>query len=618
MAAVSPADFKEAMVVLGAAALVVPLFHRLRLSPVLGFMLVGMAVGPSGLGSLVVHQPWLAAVAITDTERIANIAELGVVLLLFVIGLEISFERLMLMRRLVFGLGSLQLVLSAAALACLGVAIGLPERTAIILGTGLAMSSTAVVLQVLADEKRLGSPAGRIALAILLLQDIAVVPVLLGLEALKASADGAAGDAMGAGMLAEVLALTAGKAAIAVLAVLVLGRLTLRPLFRGVARTRSPELFVAACLLVVLGTGLAMAAAGLSMALGALIAGLLLAETEYRRQVIVTIEPFKGLLLGVFLVSVGMSLSLGRIAADPVFLLGAAAALVMLKLAIVLVLAVLFGLGWHAALRAGLLLGPGGEFSLVITALAARSGLLDAATAEDALVLAALTMAAIPVLSQAGEVLLRHSRHAQRGRDGTPAVPPPPAADGTPRVILCGFGRVGQIVADMLDVHRIPYVALDSDADVVARHYARGRPVFFGDMTRTAILAHLDLDTARAVIVTVSDRRVADALVTAVREQRRDLLLVARAHDADHAAQLYAVGATDAVPETVEASLQLAEAVLVDLGVPMGPVIASIHEKRASLQGEIRAKAPGAAVRPLGGRRLRDALAARPGRGDEA
>lgn len=599
-----PGDFKEVLVVLGAAAVVVPLFHRLRLSPVLGFMLVGVGFGPHGLGALADDWPLLSPVAITSTDHIAPIAELGVVMLLFVIGLEMSFERLKLMRRLVFGLGTLQVLLSTVVIGSVCLALGLPPLAAVILGLGLAMSSTAVVVQVLADEKRLNSLAGRAAIAVLLLQDVAVVPILFAVDVLEATGS----QAENAGLLRKLL-FDIGRATIAVVLVLVVGRTVLRPLFRGVARTGSPELFVAACLLVVLGTGLVMASAGLSMTLGALLAGLLLAETEYRRQVQVTIEPFKGLLLGVFLVSVGMSLSLERIIAAPLFVVGAALALVAAKGAIVVLLSRLFGLPWKAGLRAGLLLGAGGEFSLVITALAVGGGLLENEAADYALVLGALTMAAIPLLSRLGEVLLNlGDGGARTSQDETP----PPAAAGEKRVIIAGFGRVGRTVAEMLDVHRVPWIALDSDADMVARERNRGRPVYFGDMTHVHLLHHLDLDQARGLVVTVTDRDAADALVMAARKERADLLVVARARDADHAAHLYRVGATDAVPETIEASLQLAEAVLVDVGIPMGPVIASIHEKRAEFQHAIRGRAPAAEVRPLGHRRLRDALVPEP------
>ena len=338
---VDPSDFKEALTILGAAGVVVPLFHRLRVSPVLGFMIVGMAVGPFGLGALAREVPWLSAATITDARAIAPVADLGVVMLLFMIGLELSLERLLLMRRLVFGLGSLQVALSAAALGALALALGQPPAAATVLGFALAMSSTAVVVQVLAEEKRLASAVGRASIAVLLLQDLAVVPILFGVGVLEAGPAAAAPVAF---------LLAVGKAALAVAAVIALGRLTLRPLFRSVARTRSPELFMAACLLVVLATGVATAAAGLSMAMGALIAGLLLAETEYRRQIEATIEPFKGLLIGVFLVSIGMGLDLARIAAQPLAVLAAALALVGGKLALTAALGRAFGLPWATGL----------------------------------------------------------------------------------------------------------------------------------------------------------------------------------------------------------------------------------------------------------------------------
>src|SRR5215813_2394775 len=308
--------YKQALIVLGAAGVVIPLFHRLRVSPVLGFMLVGIVVGPFGFASLIPHLPWLSAITIGTPALIEPIAQLGVVLLLFMIGLELSFERLWVMRRLVFGLGSLQVVLSAAVLA---------------------------------------------SFAILLFQDLAVVPLLLVLATFAPTTHVNSVAAFG---------LAVGQALLTVVTIVALGRLALRPLFRSVARTRSAELFVAACLLVVIGVGLATAAAGLSMALGALIGGLLLAGTEYRRQVEVTIEPFKGLAVGVFLISVGMSLDFRALGTQPLLVFAAIGCVVVLKLLVVTGLARAFGLNWAHSLHTGLLLGPGGEFAFVIVSVA--------------------------------------------------------------------------------------------------------------------------------------------------------------------------------------------------------------------------------------------------------
>jgi CPA2 family monovalent cation:H+ antiporter-2 len=375
----------------------------------------------------------------------------------------------------------------------------------------------------------------------------------------------------------------------------------LRPLFRSVARTQSPELFMAACLLVILATGVATAAAGLSMAMGALIAGLLLAETEFRRQIEVTIEPFKGLLIGVFLISVGMSLPLPSLLADPLPLLAGAAVLVLAKLAVLLPLTRLFGLRWSSGVQVALLLAPGGEFGFVILGLALTSGLLPAGLTGQALSVAAITMGLIPLLSRLGRTAAR--RYAP---PVDPALARPAPFGDAPHVIIAGFGRVGETVAILLEMHKIPYIAIDNNADRVADQRQLGRPVSWGDVTRVEMLHRLGFAEARGLVVTMTDRGAADRLVAVARAERSELLIVVRARDGGHAAQLYAAGATDAVPETIEASLQVAEALLVDLGVPMGPVIATIHEQRATFQAEIRAMVPKLDIRPIGRRRLRD------------
>jgi len=588
--------YKVSLIVLGAAGVVIPLFHRLQVSSVLGFMLVGMAVGPFGFGALAEHYSWLTAVTIDTPHAIQPIADLGVTLLLFMIGLELSFERLWLMRRLVFGLGALQVTVSASVLTGTGVLLGLSATSAIVVGIALAMSSTAVVLQVLSEEKRLHTPAGRGSFSILLFQDLAVVPALFAVSALGPNA--LAFSAAGFGIaIAQALLAVAGIAA--------LGRLVLRPLFRSVARTRSTELFVAACLFVVIASALATAAAGLSMAVGALIGGLLLAVTEYRRQVEITIEPFKGLLVGVFLISIGLGLDIHTLIAHPIAILGAACGLIIVKLLVVAPLARAFGLPWAHSMQTGLLLGPGGEFSFVILTVGGSEALLNQAEGGFVLIVTALTMAVIPLLSTLGQ------RLAPRLITKTPLDPAlllPSIQDVAPRVIVAGFGRVGQIVAAMLEVHTVPYVAIDSNPDLVANQRSRGRPIYYGDMTRVELLRRLHLETARALVITMDDPDAAHRLVAGLRAERQELLIIARARDAQHAAQLYKSGASDAVPETVEASLQLSEAVLVDIGIAMGPVIASIHQKRTELQAEIRAMAPGTDGRSLSRRRLRDAL----------
>ena len=554
--------YKETLLFLVTAGVVAPLFFRLRVSPVLGYLLAGVALGPYGLGSIGLKAPWLSALAI-HVEAIDRIAAFGVVALMFTMGLELSFERLRRMRHLVFGLGFAQVVVTTLILAAAAWRLGLAAPSALAIGAALSMSSTAIVIPMLVESKRLHSGAGRASLAVLLFQDLAVAPLLVMVGAFTAEGDRG---------LAWQLLTTLGPAVLGLTALVVFGRLALRPFFHFVAATKSPEFFMAACLLVVLGDGLAAAASHLSMALGALVAGLLLAETEYRREIEITIEPFRGLLLGLYFVSVGAGINPAFIAARPGLVLGLAAAVIAIKGL------TLFGLGRSFRLRSGaaaemaLLLGPGGEFGFVMIGVALAGGLIDRALATTLISAVAISMLVIPGLAKLGSLI-----SSPRGPARAPEIPPGSEAS---RVIIVGYGRVGALIGDMLDRHAIPFIAVDSNAGITSRARSDGKPVYYGDAARPEYLRLCGLETARAVVVTMDSPAANEAVVQATRDLRPDVTLVARARDADHASALYELGVTDAVPETIEASLQLSEAVLVDLGVPMGLVIASIHEKR--------------------------------------
>jgi monovalent cation:H+ antiporter-2, CPA2 family len=562
-----PGIYKEALLFLVTAGVVAPLFVRLRISPVLGYLLAGVALGPFGLGKLAERMPAIAPLALTNVESIARLAAFGVVVLLFTIGLELSFERVKRMRRLVFEFGLGQLVISTLALGLVAFALGRTAAAATTIGAALALSSTAIVVPVLAERRRLASPVGRLSFAALLLQDLAVAPLLVLVAML--SGDGHSGN------FALSIAVALAPAAAALAAVIVLGRVVLRPLFHSVALTRSPEFFMAACLLVVLGAALIAASSGLSMALGAFVAGLLLAETEFRREIQVTIEPFKGLLLGLFFVSVGAQLDLSILAAQPIVTIGVALALMVVKSLIVFVLARLFKAPNRVAGEAALLLGPGGEFAFVMIGAAVAGGVVDRADASILLVAVALSMMTIPSLGRLGAALAR-----RRARELDPeALVSPPDEDGG-RVIIVGYGRVGALIGEMLDAHRIRYIAVDVDPNLTARERRAGKPVYYGDAGREDFLRRCGLETARALVITLDKPSANEDVVTAARRLRPDINIIARARDAAHARTLYELGVTDAVPETIEASLQLSEATLVDIGVPMGLVIASIHEKR--------------------------------------
>jgi len=568
--------YKELLLFLTTAAVVVPIFSRLRLSPIFGFLAAGVLLGPFGLGALARDIPALSLVSITDVEEIAHLAEFGVAFLLFMIGLELSWERLLRLRKLVFGLGALQLIVSSIVLALIAVLLGQTPAAAAVLGGALAMSSTAIILPSLAERKRLNSTAGRAAFSILLLQDLAVAPLLFMVAALGAR------EGIGSAGIVAALA----PAILAVAALVGLGRLLLRPLFRLVAATRSNELFVAACLLVAIGAGLITSLTGQSMALGAFIAGLLLAETEYRRQIEVTIQPFQGLLLGLFFVSVGARLDLSQVISNPAPTVGVAIGFVAVKAAILFAIALLVGLPRRPAAEAAIMLGPGGEFALILIGAAVIADVVPPAAGATTTVAATLSMIAIPLLVR---LIDRASPRAGAGEDLALLSLTPLQTEK--RLIIVGYGRVGRLVADMLTRHDIPFLAIDADPDLVARERKRGTMIFYGDATRMELLRRCGIHNASALAVTLDSPDAVEAVVRAAREERGDLTIVARARDAAHAAKLYELKVTDAVPETIEASLQLSEAVLVDVGVPMGPVIASIHEKRDEFRRLLQAPA---------------------------
>jgi CPA2 family monovalent cation:H+ antiporter-2 len=563
---------RELILFLVAAGIVVPLLHRLRVSPVLGYLLVGFLIGPHGLGMLAADWPALKMLTITDLEGVRHLAELGVVFLLFVIGLELSFERLWAMRRLVFGLGSLQVLVSALVIAGVAVAFGLNAAAATLLGASFALSSTAIVMQLLAERRQLGTPLGRTGFSILLLQDLAVVPILFLVGVLGAGA----GSNVGAS-----LAVALGKALLAMVAIYLVGRLALRPLMRTVARTRSPEMFMAAILLVALGSAALTGAAGLSMALGAFLAGLLLAETEFRHEIEVDIEPFKGLLLGVFFISVGMVIDVGVVVAHALPLLAAVVGLMFGKAMLIAALCRAFGMSRALSLETGLLLGQAGEFAFVVVVLAQQLSLLDPDVAQFMLTVAGISMVLTPMVAALARRWAATLEHRAAGAADDLAG----LAEIEGHVVIAGYGRVGHALARVLDDQRIGYIALDMDADEVARARARGRPVHYGDASRLDMLRRARLDHAQALVVTMDNVNAADHIVRAVREFAPDLPIYARARDSTHARRLLRHGASEVVPETVEASLQLAARVLAGTGMPEDAVEQRIQiERDAEIQ----------------------------------
>ncbi|WEK47329.1 MAG: cation:proton antiporter [Candidatus Andeanibacterium colombiense] len=560
-------SLSDALVILGAAGLVIPIFARFRITPVIGFILVGVLVGPHGLGRLVPENPWLGYVTITNDERLEPFAEFGIILLLFTIGLELSFNRLWQMRRLVFGLGAAELVVISGLLAAFLALTGEHWTGGLGLGLALALSSTALVLQISGTQ----SPVGKAALGMLLFEDIAIVPIIFLLGALAPNA--------GNGIDGLITTLWQGAVVVAVL--LVFGRFALPRLFTRAAQTKSPELFLSASLLVVIGASLATAATGLSPIVGALIAGLLIAETEYHGEVEHIIEPFKGLALGVFLLTVGMSIDLTVVWANAGPIALAVVGVLGLKALVTGLLLRAMGAGRGTATETGLLMSSPSETTLIVLTAASQALLIDHETAQFWQIVTAIGLTITPILAKLGRVIGKRL-------EPMPALEQPAGEPDVPRVIVVGFGRVGRLVADMLIVHGKPYIGIDGDADLAEQAKRDGYNVTFGDAGRGKALDRLGIAEAPAVVLTMDQPVLAQRLVRKLRETYPDLLIIARARDTEHAALLYRSGATHAVPEQLESSLQLSEAVLVDLGVAMGPVIASIHEKRDEYRLQIQ------------------------------
>jgi len=565
------AAYTDALVVLGTAGILVPLLSRLGFSPVLGYLAAGALLGPFGLGSLIQSFPLLSWFTVGDANDVTGIAELGVVFLLFLIGLELSLHRLTTMRRLVFGLGGSQILVTTVLLASLAVYSGKAPSEATILGASLSLSSTAIVLELLSKQERLKTNVGRASFAVLLAQDLGVIPILIFIALAAAGPQASVLGSVGRAVVQAVVALSV---------IILFGRYLLRPLFRMVASTRSRDLFIATVLFVIIAAGVITNQAGMSMALGAFVAGLLLAETEYRRAIEATINPFKGLLLGIFFFTVGMNIDVREVLREPLALAGGVVGLIALKSIVIIILAKLFRLSWPVAVEMGLLLGAGGEFAFISLVLAATAGLVDTGTATYALTVAAVTMALIPLLSH----LARRFASRLRAAGAAPSELMMRPTGRQRHAIVVGYGRVGKVVCALLKEHGIPYIAADSDASTVTHDRRDGHDVYYGDAADPKFLEICGLANAAGVIITIHTQHLIDDIVEHVRAMRPDVLIVSRARDADHARHLYRLGATDAVPEAIEASLQLSEAALVGLGLATGPVIASIHEKRDEIR----------------------------------
>ncbi len=558
---------KDFLVFLVAAGLIVPLFHRARIGAVLAFLVIGIAVGPHGLGSLTGDYPWIRHLTIGDRQHVTPFAELGVMFLLFIVGLELSASRLWSLRRLVVGVGGVQFALSALAIGAAVAFLSGGGTPAVVLGLCLAMSSTAIVMQLLEEQGRTVTPLGQVALSILLFQDLMVAPVLLATEVLG----------RGGTNLWFALGSALGQAVVAVAVLAGAGYFVLRPLFRIAGRTGSRELIMAMALLIVVVMAVATDRLGLSAALGAFLAGVLLSETEYRHQIEIDLAPVKGLLLGLFFITVGMTIDVQAAWAQIGLILALVAILLLLKTIVLLVACGAFRVALPVTAEASILLAQAGEFAFIVVALAAANGVLPAPLALLATVVAGLSMMATPVLAIVGRGL---GRVLQRSADAEHS-PSTDTAEMSDHVVIGGYGRVGQAIARLLTAENVPFVALDTDGRAVAEQRKLGGRVYFGDAARLEMLERVGAARARAFVVTVNAPRAAERMVAAAHRQRPDAPVLARAKDADHAARLLKLGAVGVIPEAVEASLQLGGRVLEALGLPDEAVASRLATERA-------------------------------------
>ena len=532
----------QVLVLLIAAVVIVFAFERLRLSPVLGYIVAGAAIGPYGLK------------LISGVEETRALAELGIVFLLFMIGLELPYERLAAMRRYVLGLGVLQVAITGVIFGGLARWLGQSLESSVVIGVGLALSSTAIALQLLVLRGEQTTPLGRASIAILITQDLLVVPMLVLIPGL--------GDEAGSltGALGEALL----QAAVVLAAIILAGRLLLRHVFRLIARARQAELLTATALVVILGTAAVTAQVGLSLALGAFIAGLLLAESEYRHHVEADIAPFRGILLGLFFMTVGMSVDIGRLPAELSTVAALVAVLLAVKAAVLFALVSLTRLGAAAAVRTALLLCQGGEFAFIMFTLAIEHGVMAQATYDLLILVVGVTMAMTPGLAWIGRALARHMMAGEADRHGGLAAG---AAELEGHVVILGFGRVGQTIATMLKAIDIPYVAVDLEPRRVIEGRARGLPVFYADASRPQVLRRANVERACAAVVAVDNPANAVRVVDAIRRAGPEVGIYARARDRTEMQRLEAAGATVVIPDTLEASLQLGGQLLSRVGM---------------------------------------------------
>ncbi|GJL98044.1 MAG: potassium transporter TrkA [Hyphobacterium sp.] len=569
---------KDVAVFLAAAGIVAPLFRAFKQSAVLAFLLAGVLLGPFGLGRLVSDFSWLHFITISDPHAVEPMGEAGILFLLFMLGLEMSFGRLWALRKDVFGLGASQVLLSAALIGTVCYFFGVPPAAASVIGLGLALSSTAIVMQILFETHSVATPMGRTTFSVLLFQDLMVAPILILI--------GFLGISGGNVVPALVQAIIGGAFAIGIIGLV--GRFAVRPAFQLAASSGGREMMLALTFLAVLGASAATAYAGLSLALGAFLAGLLLGETEFKTQIEIDLEPFKGLLIGLFFMTVGMGIDPLEFAADWPIILGGTIALVIIKALLVYGGARIFGKPRYISIQIATLLGPAGEFAFIVLGAATAAAVVDIETAALITAMAGLSMIISPFLARAGNAMSRRLMplDMNMGRNSHND-----GLDG--HVVIAGYGRVGRILANLIRGENAEIVAIDSNPRRIKQCRKDGIESLFGDAGRFDMLKKAGIDRASQFIVTVDDPDKAERVVTTIRAHRKDAPITARAVDREHADALVSAGASHVIHEAAEAALQLAYQALLDFGMTSDSARARIAHAREEIYGDPEKESPG-------------------------
>lgn len=547
------AVLSDILLILGLSGIMIPALQRFKVSPVIGYLFCGLLIGPYGLGTYGADIPLLQHIAITDNNLIPVLAELGVVFLLFMIGLELTFSRLWELRKFVLGVGGAQVVVTAIVLYVIAQQFDNNLQVSILIGAAFALSSTAVVMQLMSEWHMMSRPVGRLCFSVLLMQDLAVVPILVMVGAFSGdAADGSILYAFGKALLTAVIVVSG---------IFISGKLVFRPLLRILSPSKNVEWLLAIILFLVIGSAMLTHSFGLSAALGAFLAGLLLAETEYRHEVEVIIEPLKGMLMGVFFLSVGMATNLAEIFANPFWIFASVIGIFVIKAAIFYPIARLFGIARLKAAKASIMLAQAGEFAFIVIGLALAGGLLPEGDAQFFMLIAAASILMTPFTTRLAFYLDRYAKKGRRDEDVTPDVLK------RNQIIVAGFGRVGLTLANILEDQKIPYYAIDKDGLSVAKYKKEGYPVVRGDARNIQLWDKLQVDEAKAAVITIDDFESTHNILKALREKWPLLPIIVRSRDTHHIEHYYEEGASAVVPETLESSLRLVKTLLEVTGV---------------------------------------------------